>query len=156
MDKPQNKAYIARVFPASIERVWDAFTTVEDMLKWHSPVGMINPHVEVDLRVGGAYAIAMQYLDTNEIVTVRGIYKVIERPKKLVYTWKWDGSDLQTEVTVLLKAISDDETDLTLIHAGFPDQPTEVDLKNNWTKESHKAGWTTGFDKLEKLLQQTR
>lgn len=154
MKDERKQVVITRTFPAGIERLWDAFTTKEDMLKWHSPVGMTNPYVEVDLRVGGNYAITMEYDETGEQVTVRGVYKVIEKPKKLVYTWKWDGSDMEeTEVTVMFYETSGDETLVTLIHAGFSLHPTENDVKNNWTHESHKQGWTTGFDKLEQLVR---
>jgi uncharacterized protein YndB with AHSA1/START domain len=150
--KDTKQVVLTRTFPAGIERLWDAFTKVEDMLKWHSPVGMTTPHAEVDLRVGGKYAISMQYVDTKEVVTVRGVYKVIEKPTKLVYTWKWDGSEEETEVSVLLHAESYDKTLLTLIHSGFSLHPTASDVKNNRTHESHKLGWTTGFDKLEELV----
>lgn len=70
---------ITRTFNASIERVWDAFTKVEDILAWHSPVGMINPFAEVDLRVDGKYAITMEYIENKRQVTVRGVYKTIEK-----------------------------------------------------------------------------
>lgn len=143
---------ITRTFPAGIERLWDAFTNDEDLLTWHSPQGMTNPTVEVDLRVGGRYAITMKYDETGEQVTVRGVYKVIEKPTKLVYSWKWDTSDEETEVTVLFSPVSDNQTMITLIHSGFALHPTEHDKKNNWTHESHKAGWTSGFDKLETLV----
>lgn len=63
---PRKQVVITRTFPASVERLWDAFTTVDDMLKWHSPVGMTNPHAEVDLRVGGKYAVTMRYDETGE------------------------------------------------------------------------------------------
>jgi len=143
---------IARIFPASTERLWDAFTNVDDMLRWHSPVGMTNPHAEVDLRVGGKYAVTMEYDETGEQVTVRGVYKVIEKPSKLVYGWKWDGSEEETEVTVMFRKLSETQTEVTLTHAGFSLYPTESDLANNWTHESHKQGWTTALGKLEQLF----
>jgi uncharacterized protein YndB with AHSA1/START domain len=149
----RKQVVITRTFPASSERLWDAFTKVEDMLKWHAPLGMSNPHAEVDVRVGGKYSITMKYDETGEEVTVRGVYKVIEKPKKLVYSWKWDTSDEETEVTVMLSPVSEEETMLTLIHSGFALHPTEHDKKNNWTHESHKAGWTTAFEKLESLVK---
>lgn len=153
MSEETKQVVITRTFPAGIERLWDAFVKVEDILKWHSPSGMTNPRAEVDLRVGGRYAITMKYDDTGEEVIVRGVYKIIEKPTKLVYSWKWDTSDEETEVTVLFSPVSDDETMLTLIHSGFALYPTEHDKKNNWTHESHKAGWTTAFEKLEKLVR---
>ena len=141
-----------RTFNAGIDRLWDAFTTKEDMLMWYSPSGMTTPHVEIDLRVGGSYAITMQYDATGEKVTVRGVFKIIEKPKKLVYSWKWDGSDEETEVAVMFRTLSDGETELTLVHSGFAQVPTESDVKNNWTVESHTAGWTTAFEKLERAI----
>jgi uncharacterized protein YndB with AHSA1/START domain len=153
MEDQKEEVIITRTFPAGIERVWQAFTTPEDMLKWHSPTGMTNPKVEVDLRVGGRYAITMRYDETGEEVTVRGEYKEIKKPRKLSYTWKWDGSEEETEVHIFFKEVSDDETELTLIHRGFSLQPAKVDVDNNWTHESHKAGWTTGFRKLEELVK---
>lgn len=113
---------------------------------------MTVPHADVDLRVGGEYAITMQYDGTHEQVTVRGIYKEIHKPTKLVYTWKWDGQEEETEVTILLRSISQDETELTLTHAGFAEIATESDIANHRTHADHKSGWTTAFEKLEKLV----
>ena len=153
MPAKSKQVVITRTFDAPIERLWNAFTKVEDILQWHSPVGMSNPHAESDLRVGGKYAISMKYDETGEIVIVRGIYKVIEKPSKLVYSWKWDGSEEETEVTVMFHPELGGKTLLTLIHSGFALHPTASDLKNNWTHESHKAGWTTGFAKLAQYVE---
>jgi uncharacterized protein YndB with AHSA1/START domain len=153
MEDQKQEVIITRTFPAGIERVWNAFTTKEDILKWQSPVGMTTPSCELDLRVGGKYSITMEYEETGEQVTVRGEFTEIKKPRKLSYTWKWDGSEEETEVHFFFKALSEDETELTLIHRGFSLQPAKVDIDNNWTHESHTAGWTTGFQKLEILLK---
>jgi uncharacterized protein YndB with AHSA1/START domain len=152
MEDTQKKVRIIRNFPATLERSWTAFTSVEDMLKWHAPVGMSNPHVEVDLRVGGQYAITMEYVDSHERVTVRGVYKEIKKPTVLVYSWKWDGSEEETEVRVQLRKITENETEVTLTHSGFSDQPTVEDIKRHRTHADHKGGWTTAFTKLDSLL----
>ena len=152
MDVSKKEVVITRTFPAGIERMWKAFTSVEDILKWHSPVDMTNPHAEIDLRVGGSYAITMKYEETGEEVTVRGVYKEITKPRKIVYTWKWDGSEEETEVHIFFEVVDADKTKLTLIHRGFSQQPTKSDIENFRTHESHKAGWTTGFQKLEILV----
>ena len=154
MGEKKKQVVITRTFPAGVDRLWDAFTRKEEMIKWHAPVGMSNPDVEVDLRVGGKYAVTMKYDETGEEVIVRGVYKIIEKPTKLVYTWKWDGSDMEvTEVTVMFRETAKDETLVTLIHSGFTLHPTENDIKNNWTHETHKAGWTTAFEKLVAFME---
>jgi uncharacterized protein YndB with AHSA1/START domain len=149
----KKEVIITRTFPCGVERLWRAFTTPEDMLRWHSPEGMMNPQVDIDLRVGGKYAITMRYNETGEEVTVRGEYREIKPPRKLSYTWKWDGSEEETEVHVFFEEVSEEETKLTLIHRGFSPHPAQVDIENNWTAESHQGGWTTGFNKLERLLR---
>ncbi|MEN9407826.1 MAG: hypothetical protein RLZZ455_1042 [Candidatus Parcubacteria bacterium] len=153
MTDSQKHVTVNRIFPATIDRLWDAFTNPDDMLKWHSPEGMKNPKVEVDLRVGGLYAITMEYDESGEQVTVRGVYKIIEKPRMLVYSWKWDGSDEETEVRVLFRAVSNVETEVELTHSGFNLHPAAIDVANNWTHESHKQGWTSAFGKLASLLE---
>lgn len=152
MEDAKREVTIARSFPAGINRLWDAFSKPEDMLQWWSPVGMTTPSVSVDFQVGGNYAITMEYDQTHELVVVRGIYEVIDKPNELVFTWKWDGSDEETLVRIEFFSVTDEETRVVLTHSGFNEIPTEVDLKNNWTHDSHKAGWTSGFDKLAALV----
>lgn len=153
----KNKQVIVnRVFNHPIENVFNAFINPELMMQWFSPEGMTTPLVEVDLRVGGRYAITMRFTDEipfkgmEREVTVRGVYKVIDKPNKLVFTWKWDGQEDETEVSLELDAISENQTALTLVHAGF-DKEVE-DYAEGVSPKDHKSGWTTGFNKLDLLL----
>lgn len=144
---------ISRIFPASIDRLWQAFTSVEDMLIWYAPVGMKTPHVESDFRIDGRYSVTMAYDETGEEVTVRGTYKEIEKPDLLVYTWKWDGQEEETEVAIQLHSVSADQTEVVLKHSGFLEQPTADDIARQRTHADHRGGWTTAFDKLDALIQ---
>jgi len=62
---------------------------------------------------------------------------------------------METLVRVEFKKVSDDETEIILTQSGFDEEPTETDLKNNWTSESHTGGWTRAFSKLGKLVINT-
>lgn len=146
---------IQRTFPAGISRLWEAFTSRADMLRWHSPAGMTTPEVDIDFRIGGKYAITMEYDETGEQVTVRGEYLEIEEPDRLHYTWKWDGQEIETDIVVTFKAVSDDETEVILTHSGFSEHPSADDIKHHRTYSDHMGGWTTGFQKLEALVTPT-
>lgn len=79
-------------------------------------------------------------------VTVGGEYLEIEKPKKLVYTWLWEGSPPETHtttVTILLKKVGENKTEVTLIHTGFADENM---------KKDHNQGWEPTFRRLEKFL----
>jgi uncharacterized protein YndB with AHSA1/START domain len=133
----------ARTFHATPERLFRAWTTPEEMKRWHSPAGMTNGSVTADLRVGGAYRVTMRGPDGAERA-VGGVYREIDPPHKLVYTWQWEASPdfPETVVTVEFMARGSD-TEVRVTHAGLPDAKS---------REQHLAGWTGCFGKMEQLL----
>lgn len=152
MPDEKKQIIIRRTFNASNARLWEAFTTRADMLRWHSPAFMTTPEVDIDFRVGGKYAITMEYDQTGERVTVRGAYLEIKEPNMLRYTWKWDGQAEGTEIVVEFNPLSEDKTEVVLTQSGFSDRPSTDDIKHHRTHADHMGGWTTAFVKLERLL----
>lgn len=135
---------IKQIFNVSIDRLFACFTQPELLSRWHAPGELTTPHVEVDLKVGGTYKIAMKNAD-DETYTAFGEYKEIEKPDKgfgkLVYSWAWEhveGSPVST-VTVLLKSL-DDKTEVELIHEGF----STADVTQH-----HSQGWAGIFTNLD-------
>ena len=57
---------------------------------------------EIDLRPGGKYRIHMTEPDGTEH-KVSGVYREIDPPKKLVYSWGWDGDHPVKDSTVTLE-----------------------------------------------------
>src|SRR3954463_8270448 len=51
---------IEKVYDASRERVWKAWTDPKELVKWWGPQGVSIPTSEVDLRVGGKFYIVME------------------------------------------------------------------------------------------------
>lgn len=137
---------IRRVLKAPPELVFDVWTQPEHMLRWFSPGETYStPFIEVDLRVGGAYRIA--FIDPDGVQSVvGGRYLEIDRPKKLVFTWKWEDHDRygDYETTVALDFHARDEgTELVMIHKGLPVGPM---------LEEHTWGWQGTLGRLEKAL----
>ncbi len=94
---------LRRAFPAPPERVFRAWTTPAEMKQWTAP-GAMTPVAEVDLRPGGRYRIHMRAPDGAEHHLVGG-YRVVDPPKKLVYTWRWENSPEAPETLVTVEFI---------------------------------------------------
>jgi glutathione S-transferase len=133
-----------RHFNAAPERVFAAFTEKEQMQSWYGPENMTVPHCEVDPRVGGAYRIELHGAAGN-VSIVTGVFKEIEAPRKLVFTWGWlNGAGRNPETVVALTLTPrDGGTDLELVQTGFLQEEFRV---------GHQDGWTSGFKSLEASL----
>jgi uncharacterized protein YndB with AHSA1/START domain len=138
---------LKRLINAPRERVFAAWTTPDEILKWFGPDdGCQLLSVRVDLRVGGEYCIRVNSKACGEATEVSGIYRQVERPSRLVYTWGWSDSRLdvgETLVTVDFVDVKGD-TEVHLRHEGFP--TTEH-------RDNHNYGWSASLEKLEKQFR---
>ena len=138
------KVTVTRLINAPQARVYKAWTDPEDMKKWTGPGDRTLGFFECDYRVGGRYRLGMSGPDGSSIAA-SGTYRVIEPPKKLVYTWKWESQapgDPESLVTVLFNARGK-ETEVVVIHEG---------LKADAQKD-HEEGWGGSLDKLQSLFE---
>lgn len=75
---------ISRVFAAPQEKVWDAWTRQEHLLRWFGPKGFTMVHATVDLRIGGTFHYCMQ--DPRGIeMWGRWVFQTIARPNNLEF-----------------------------------------------------------------------
>jgi uncharacterized protein YndB with AHSA1/START domain len=66
---------------ATREEVFDAWTRPDEIAEWWDPTGTPLVNCEIDLRVGGAF----RFENSGHSQPFSGIYRVIERPAKLVF-----------------------------------------------------------------------
>lgn len=134
---------ISRVLPASAETVFDAWLDVEGIKQWMCPGEGVNvPNPIINAKVGGAFDFTMSVGDQSLPHT--GTYKIIDRPRKLQFTWLSPGTQgIETVVTINFESLGDNETRLSIIHAFLPNQQESDD---------HKGGWTRILDCLAKEL----
>jgi uncharacterized protein YndB with AHSA1/START domain len=131
---------IERVIDAPAEAVFRAWTTVEGMRQWWGPGGYTTPYVEIDLRPGGSYLLVMQPPE-GEPLHLRGTYREIVHPRRLVYTWRWTSGVPDTHESVVTVEFKDlgDRTKVIVVHGQFDDEsPTEL----------YESGWQGGLEKL--------
>jgi uncharacterized protein YndB with AHSA1/START domain len=138
---------IERSFTASPEEVFDAWTNPEVLQRWWTiQAGPGSPRCEVDLRVGGRYTLRMRD-DDGELHVVGGEYREVDRPRRLVYTWRWEGDrgphpGHVSVVTVEFRA-EGEITTVLLEHARLASQESS---------DRHGAGWQAVFNRLEQRI----
>ena len=132
---------IRRTIPAPRERVFDAWTQAKELNRWSAPPPM-TPQAEVDLRVGGRYRLVMRSPDGTERC-VGGVYRTIERPSKLVYTWKWEESQMPDSVVTVEFLERGKQTEVVLRHEGLTDPDSRA---------RHEHGWNGCLDNLVTIM----
>lgn len=131
---------ITRHFKASPERVFDAWTDAEALALWFRPGATMTARVDdLDVRVGGAFRIV---ISGEEDHAVEGVYSVVDRPNRLVFSWVWQQGDLaglETEVDVVFEADAAG-TQMTLHHRRLPTDSAVA---------AHEDGWSGALAQLQ-------
>ena len=137
---------LTRVIKADPDAVFRAFTEPEQMKQWFGPEGVSIPIAEVDLAVGGRYHVRMHNEEENQDYNTRGVYKIIDRPRKLSFTWRWDEKDHDAGETLVTVEFNDlkGSTEVVVTHELFPDAEA---------KGGHEKGWISCLGRLEELFK---
>jgi uncharacterized protein YndB with AHSA1/START domain len=91
---------ITRAFDAPRAVVYEAWTKPEHIAQWMlGPPGWTMPVCELDLRPGGAWHFAWRMADGNEM-EMRGVYREVSPPDRLVWTESWGGDWPETVNTI--------------------------------------------------------
>ena len=134
---------MTRTYEAPAAAVFDAWTSEEVMRRWfHAGHDWDTPVAEVDLRVGGAVRVVMRDTDKDVEYGGGGQYLEIDPPRRLVFTWYWDGNDTRQIIEVDFE-----ETDgVTTVRF------THRDLWDEEAVRDHEDGWSNCFDNLDRAL----
>ena len=123
-------------------KVYAAWAQPAKLMQWFGPDSGAVTRAELDLRVGGRYAIVFHTEDGEEH-DVSGVYREVVPNERLVFTWAWRSTpERESLVTVALRP-DGGGTSLTLIHEQFFDEEA---------RDRHEFGWTGTLDKLERLF----
>jgi len=145
---------ITRLFDAPRELIFKAWTDQAQFHQWFGAAacgGATVTSVRLDARVGGKYRLQLRRPDGEYFTTV-GVYREVEAPERLVFTWQFEADGSGDEfgaveppemlVTVELKARGR-QTELTLTHEKFASVES---------RDRHQEGWTRCVDALGKLV----
>jgi uncharacterized protein YndB with AHSA1/START domain len=132
---------VERVLPATPDVVFDAWTDPASLRVWMAPGASTVADAECEARVGGAFRIVM--INDDGAFEHTGRYLELDRPRRLVFTWRSLGTGLaDTEVTIDLAEL-DTGTRMVITHRGLP-SAEELD--------NHHDGWSGIADKLALTL----
>lgn len=140
MDK--DKVTLDLLLHAPLTAVWQAWTDGNMILQWFGsdPDGR-GVKAMLDVRPGGYFEVTFQNSDGAEH-NCFGVYKEVQAPKLLTFTWEWKNEPgAESFVTVLLAP----EGNFTRMH---------FEHANLGTASAHdySPGWRSTFEKLERLL----
>ena len=140
-----NKVSLHRIFTASPEKVYKAFTNADAMAYWLPPYGFVCKVHSMDVQVGGKYSMSFTNFGTNKSHSFGGEYIEIIPNELLKYTDVFDDPNLPGQMTTtiqLRKVICG--TELMATQEGIPTAiPTEMCY----------LGWQESLDKLKKLVE---
>jgi uncharacterized protein YndB with AHSA1/START domain len=135
---------IERTFQAPAQVVFDAWTSVEVMRRWwHAEHDWETTLAEVDLRVGGTVRVVMRDPHSDTEYGGGGTYTEIDPPRRLAFTWLWDGMSKRQLIELDFEEAGG-VTTVRFTHSGLWDEEAV---------RSHEDGWTKAFDNLDKALE---
>jgi uncharacterized protein YndB with AHSA1/START domain len=140
-----NTVTLHRVFTASPEKVFKAFTDADAMASWLPPYGFVCKVHTMDTQIGGKYKMSFTNFGTGSSHSFGGEYLEIVPNELLKYTDVFDDPNLpgQMTTTIILRKVLCG-TEITATQEGIPDAiPTEMCY----------LGWQESLEKLKKLVE---
>jgi uncharacterized protein YndB with AHSA1/START domain len=136
-----------RTYRAPAQAVFDAWTSEEVLRRWwHAAHGWDSTEAEVDLLVGGVVRVVMRNPENGTEHAGGGYYTEIDPPRRLAFTWIWDGDTTRTMIELDFEETGGITT-VRFTHRGLWDEEAV---------RSHEDGWRRLFDSLERTLEAVR
>ena len=129
---------ITRLFDAPPERIFAAWLNREEFEAWIGPEGVNCEVPLLEPRVGGRYRILMRLTD-GRILPVAGVFKTIDAPKSLAFTWVWESDPSRDSLVTITLREKGRQTELTLRQEG---------LGSVSNRDGHGQGWNSALNKL--------
>jgi len=137
---------ITRIFEASRERVFKAWTDPDELAAWYGPEHMDAPRerIHIDLRIGGRWELTMVRRDGGAEFTIS--YEILQlvEPELIVLQSDPMPEMGMHEPTILRVELHDhgSKTRMTLSDGPYPPR----------VRGHAEAGWTAAFDNLATIL----
>ena len=139
---PSAAVVVRRTIAASAEELFDAFLDPQALAAWMRPGTIRSTIAHVEPRVGGRYEIIMQA--ESGPLPHTGVYRVIDRPKRLVFTWQSIGTGHKETLVTVDFLGAGASTEVVVTHEQLPES----------ARPSHARGWTSGLEHLDEACRQ--
>lgn len=127
---------VRRTISASAEQLFDAWMNPYALSIWMRPSSVRDTRATVEARVGGSYEIVMR-TDAASILH-KGVYVLIDRPRKLVFTWISPYTDNSETLVTVDFLPAGERTEVVVTHEKLPEQE----------RAGHEKGWSSALEHL--------
>lgn len=144
--------YISRIYDASRQQIFRAWTESAQVARWWGPKDFTNPECKVDARVGGKLAITMRGPDGQDY-PMRATFTDVRAPERLAFEFE----ALDQNGHVMLKG----RVSMTLTEE---DGRTRLNLSTHaegvstgaaQALQGMETGWNQSLDRLRAVLKST-
>jgi uncharacterized protein YndB with AHSA1/START domain len=142
----EREIVVERDFAAPRERVFAAWTEPDLIARWWGRRGPETRVDELDARPGGRWRFVEVEPDGTE-VAFRGVYREVQAPVRLVYTFEWEGAPGHVSVDALDFEEIEGGTRIvsrTVFHTG--------EERDGMIEAGMEKGLNEGYEQLDELL----
>jgi uncharacterized protein YndB with AHSA1/START domain len=140
-----NSVTLHRVFKASPEKVYRAFTERSAFAAWLPPYGYVAEVQQMDVTAGGNYKMSFTNFTTGNIQSFGGRYLEIEANKLLKYSDAFDDPNLPGEMTTTVR--------FEQVSVGTELSITQEGIPAAIPPEACYLGWEESLEKLKRLVE---
>ena len=139
---------ISRLFDASRERVFAAWSSGERVARWFSPEGYSVPKAEVDCRPGGVFSVVMRMPDGQDHLC-RGAFDEVTPPSRLAFVMEVEmGGKARFRVHTLVDFAAEGDKTLMTVRQSYD----LYDADYAGAPAGAREGWRTTLDKLAREI----
>jgi uncharacterized protein YndB with AHSA1/START domain len=142
---PTPELVVTRLFDAPRALVFKAWTEADRAAMWWGPQGFTVESCKMDVRVGGAWRVAMRAPEGTRHVK-SGIYKDVAPPERLVFTFAWEDEAGRPKHEMLVEVSFAEEAGKTrlTIH--------QTNFESETARDLHQGGWTSTMERFAAYL----
>lgn len=145
VDKENLEVRITRVFKATPERLWQAYTDPQQIVQWWADTEIDK----LDFQIGGDWRF-VSHSDDGQEHAFRGKFQEIDEPKKIVRTFEYEPYPGQVMVeSVAFEPQDDGHTKVVTIS-----KYENVHQLEGMVGSGMERGATVGLDRLAKVVEQ--
>ncbi len=131
-----HRAAVSLVIRATPEAAFDAWLDPRRAAHFLAAGTMTVGEFENDPREGGAFRLAMRA--GNELIEHEGRYVMIDRPRRLIFTWVSAGTDHRLSLVTVAFTPSSGGVRVDVEHEGIPDEERASRHERGWASILHK------------------
>jgi uncharacterized protein YndB with AHSA1/START domain len=148
VDKDNLEVRAERIYKATPEQQYDAYTTPEQIVQWWGPSRYEMKIDKMEFRVGGTWRFVHTASDGTQYA-FNGVYKEIDRPNKIVDTFEYEGTPGHILIETIIFTLQPDGTTKLAVVSHYANLE---DLEGT-VSAGMESGLTEGQERLARLVE---